>query len=83
MLIKAMRSAAAKHKKDDLRQYFKESFRKDQLPGDLTVGANQFKSELNKVKGPKRPGGSLKEKIKISEMNVKNVSGGKDLMSTF
>jgi hypothetical protein len=59
-LIMAMRTAADKKKKEDLSSYFTKTFKKEHLPGELSVGSYQFVNELSKVKGPKRPGESLR-----------------------
>lgn len=45
----SMKNAAKKQRRLSLQQYFKETFKKECLPGDYSVPSGVFINELNKV----------------------------------
>lgn len=53
------------------------------LPGEFSLAEKIFTNELLKVKGPKKPGEQLRQRVKNSEINIKHILTGKGLLETF
>jgi len=47
-LIVSMHKAAKTEKRDQLRVYFKQNFKRDKLPGEVSLPVSMFSSQLHR-----------------------------------
>lgn len=70
-LILSIKKAAEKEKKEQLKVYFKQNFKRDKLPGEVSLPVNMFSSELHRENIQRKnktlnPSESFKDKISTS-----------------